>query len=160
VASFAGALVTGYGKVVQPEHPFVVVSSVPDAIAWLERPDAADVVEDMASLVNGDLLAAMRASLVHPFRIDRLDAMAAHLRVSARTLQRRLAQVGTSFQAELARARVKAAQGMLLSGDDKISAVAREVGFATQAHFTRVFRELTGLPPGEWRARERAARER
>lgn len=44
----------------------------------------------------------------------------------------------------------------LLDGDDSLSAIALESGFADQSHMTRVFTRVTGRSPGAHRREERA----
>ena len=44
------------------------------------------------------------------------------------------------------------AQSLLANTALPISQVAFEAGFQAQAHFTVVFKQATGLPPGHWRA--------
>lgn len=39
-----------------------------------------------------------------------------------------------------------------LAGEEPLSAIALRMGFSDQAHFTRRFKELVGLPPGRYRA--------
>ena len=46
--------------------------------------------------------------------------------------------------------RVGKAKGLLLRSLS-IAEIALECGFADQSHFTRVFRNVTGTPPGMWR---------
>jgi AraC family transcriptional regulator len=52
--------------------------------------------------------------------------------------------------------RVRAADEMLRRGQLSIAQVAYRLGFSSQAHFTQVFRRLTGRTPGRWRARGRS----
>jgi len=47
--------------------------------------------------------------------------------------------------------RVERAQAMLAEGDTPIVEVALSVGFQTQAHFSTVFKRLTGASPARWR---------
>jgi AraC-like DNA-binding protein len=49
------------------------------------------------------------------------------------------------------RLRINAALDRLADGSDSLAALASELGFADQAHLTRVVREGTGLPPGRLR---------
>jgi AraC family transcriptional regulator len=37
--------------------------------------------------------------------------------------------------------------------DKPLAEIASEAGFCDQAHFTRTFHKLTGLTPGQYRAR-------
>lgn len=47
--------------------------------------------------------------------------------------------------------RITAARKMLEQTDKKISVIAEESGFSTTAHFSRLFKEYTGLPPQKYR---------
>jgi len=51
----------------------------------------------------------------------------------------------------LNRIRVRAAAGMLANSDLPLSAVALDLGFYDQSHFTRVFRQITCATPGMFR---------
>lgn len=50
------------------------------------------------------------------------------------------------------RRRVELAKDKLEKTDESIVNVALNVGFQTQAHFTTVFKRMTGTTPGRWRA--------
>jgi AraC family transcriptional regulator len=54
----------------------------------------------------------------------------------------------------LRRERIRRACERLASAEVSLAAIAAELGFADQSHFTRVFRKLVGITPGAWR-RER-----
>jgi AraC-like DNA-binding protein len=75
--------------------------------------------------------------------------------MSARTLQHHLRAAGTSFRREVHAAQVAAAQRLLIDTDDKLGAIALEVGCATLQHFSTLFRKQTGLSPSAWRERHR-----
>ncbi|MBO7177140.1 MAG: helix-turn-helix domain-containing protein [Clostridia bacterium] len=60
--------------------------------------------------------------------------------------------VGDSFHHVLNQCRVKNAYGLLSESDMPISAVAQEVGFGEAKTFCRVFKEVTGMTPGTYRA--------
>jgi AraC family transcriptional regulator len=47
--------------------------------------------------------------------------------------------------------RVERAKSILGASDASFSAVAYDLGFASQSHFNRVFRQYTQMTPGEWR---------
>lgn len=49
------------------------------------------------------------------------------------------------------KARVERAKNMLKDAQTPLAAVALGVGFADQAHLTRVFRKIVGTTPGAWR---------
>ncbi len=54
--------------------------------------------------------------------------------------------------------RIDAAKDILLRENASLSAVAVDTGFSDQAHFTRVFRRLTGQTPALWRREQRLQR--
>jgi AraC family transcriptional regulator len=58
---------------------------------------------------------------------------------------------GATMGEYLRRLRVERARTQLLTTNAPLSRVALDAGFADQAHFTRVFRSLVGVPPGEYR---------
>jgi len=49
------------------------------------------------------------------------------------------------------RLRTERARHALTDGDRSICAIALSNGFSDQAHFTRRFKEVIGVPPGEYR---------
>lgn len=51
--------------------------------------------------------------------------------------------------------RIEAAQHLLETTDLNISAVAEQTGFASAAHFRRVFREMMGVGPLQYRKSSR-----
>jgi len=57
------------------------------------------------------------------------------------------------------RIRIEHARRLLARSTKAISQVANLVGFCDQSHFTRVFKDLTGLPPARYRALYRPFRE-
>jgi AraC-like DNA-binding protein len=80
-----------------------------------------------------------------------IDTVAAMVRLSVRTLQRRLSEEGLSFMRIVARARLDVAQQMLTDPVRKVIDVALDLGYSDQAHFTRAFVRWTGLAPGDFR---------
>jgi AraC family transcriptional regulator len=55
----------------------------------------------------------------------------------------------------LRRFRVREACKRLGGRELTLAEIALQVGFADQSHFTRVFKRLTGLTPGEYRQTRR-----
>jgi AraC-like DNA-binding protein len=49
------------------------------------------------------------------------------------------------------RRRLEAGRARLANPDLPLSRVAFEVGFADQSHFTRTFKQYTGMSPGQYR---------
>ncbi len=66
----------------------------------------------------------------------------------ARILSKRL---GMNFNEYVNRMRVQAAQELLTTTEAPVTQVMGEVGFESQATFNRVFREITGQSPREYR---------
>ena len=60
-------------------------------------------------------------------------------------------EFGETLGEYLNRIRVRSAAGMLANSGLPLSAVAADLGFYDQSHFTRVFRQLTGVTPGMFR---------
>jgi AraC-like DNA-binding protein len=73
------------------------------------------------------------------------------LNLSARTLQRRLAEEGTSFAQLLLSTRKKLAASYISDNKLAISEVAFLLGFSEQANFTRAFKRWHGLSPSHYR---------
>ena len=81
--------------------------------------------------------------------------------MSVRTLARRLADDGTSFQAIKDDVRRDVAIYRLTRSDDSIEAVSNSVGFDDPTAFYRAFRHWTGSTPATyrqqpWKARRQA----
>ncbi len=54
--------------------------------------------------------------------------------------------------------RLERAQALLMDFERPLADVAAACGFADQSHFTRVFSQYTGTPPGSWRRKMRVER--
>lgn len=83
----------------------------------------------------------------------RIEAIAARLRMSPRSLQRRLQQEGSSLSAELDRLRADLALRYLGETSESIGEVAFRLGFSDATTFHRAFRRWTGQTPAEYRRR-------
>jgi AraC family transcriptional regulator len=64
---------------------------------------------------------------------------------------------GLSAHAYLMRRRVEVAQGLMLTTNAPLSAIALNCGMSDQSHFSRSFRRLVGEAPDAWRRSRRAA---
>jgi AraC-like DNA-binding protein len=80
-----------------------------------------------------------------------VDAVAAALHMSARTLQRRLGDSGTQFSEVLDAVRADDAKRALVGSDVPLAEIAWRLGFADLATFSRAFKRWTGQPPGTFR---------
>jgi AraC-like DNA-binding protein len=157
------AVAVGFFQVNAFPYPVSKFDDLPSALAWLGHADdrlAIELEEIQAGAAGGtSLLDALRRLLAGS--LDATMADAAHaLSLSERTLQRRLQEARTTFQDEVARARITKAETLMAESDRPISAIALDVGFASPQHFSRRFRELHGASPTDWRERTRGERER
>lgn len=101
----------------------------------------------------GALVDAWRRTLVPLIREGRtgLAALAEAHHTSVRSLQRRLAEQGTSFQQMLDDTRRHLAEGHLKNARLDVAEIALLLGYSEQSAFTRAFRSWTGVTPALWR---------
>lgn len=84
-----------------------------------------------------------------------IERISAKMSCSSRTLQRRLAEVGTSFREELNFVRHELAEAYLREPRLQIVEIALLLGYSEHSAFTRAFKEWTGHTPQEARQRYR-----
>jgi AraC-like DNA-binding protein len=90
-----------------------------------------------------------------PARSWTLDELAREVATSRSVLVERFAHfVGEPPMHYLARWRMHLAATLLSDNAAKVSAVAREVGYDSEAAFSRAFKKLTGVAPAGWRHRQ------
>ena len=63
------------------------------------------------------------------------------------------ATFGTTTSHYIRRRRIERAQKLMLLSDEPLSRIALACGFADQAHYSRVFRDVVGQSPNAWRRR-------
>jgi len=80
-----------------------------------------------------------------------LITVADALHLSPRTLRRRLAELGTSFQMILEQLRRGRAVELLLHSGLSVEQIASELGYLDPSNFGRAFRRWTGQSPREYR---------
>lgn len=105
-------------------------------------------------LPNADDLITCVEHLLEAASLERrptLTELAHRLRLGPRTLQRRLAEQGESFDSLLRKAFQRRA-GRLLAAGHSVTDVAVELGYSDTAHFSRAYRTWTGRPPSADRA--------
>ncbi len=76
--------------------------------------------------------------------------VAAHMQMSTRSLQRRLADERISFTETLDTYRRERTFARLREGERDIGAIAYAIGYKDQSSFNRSFRRWTGITPTEW----------
>lgn len=99
--------------------------------------------------VVGPALSALHASPAHPWTLPEL----AHTIASSRTvLSERFSQlVGVPPMLYLARWRLQLAAEQLSRGSAKVAAIGANVGYESEAAFSRAFKRETGMSPTTWR---------
>lgn len=60
--------------------------------------------------------------------------------------------VGESFREHLCRVRIEESKRLLLSTDIPLNQISLAIGFSDQSYYCKVFKRITGLSPGEYRA--------
>ena len=93
-------------------------------------------------------------SLMHggPARNWTIEDLAREVGVSRSVLAERFSDlVGMPPMLYLARWRMQIAAGLLSGSNAAIAAVAEEIGYGSEAAFSRAFKKLVGVPPSSWR---------
>jgi AraC-like DNA-binding protein len=152
-----GAVTAGFFGVVAQPYPVELFDDRAQALRWLGTEDAAGELEREEARAFGApaLLRDLRAFLEARLEDASLENAAKTLGTSARSLQRKLGEHETTFQAEMNAARVRVAKRLLVETDTKLSQVALEVGCASLASFSGLFRRATGETPSAFRDRHR-----
>jgi AraC-like DNA-binding protein len=160
-AGLAGAIVAGifYDRLPRSVQAALFTDRA-EALDWLgvraTSPARVEIDELMSSLDSSSpLVRRLRVYLQANLRDAELASAGRALSCAPRSLQRTLHDAGTSVRAELDRARVRAAESLLLDGDAKIEAIAHEVGCASPSAFYELFRRCAGETPADFRARRR-----
>lgn len=81
-----------------------------------------------------------------------MDEVAKIMGMSGRTLRRRLAGLGTSYQAELDSVRKELALDCLAS-NQSMTRIAETLGFNDSSAFHKAFKRWTGMTPSEYRSK-------
>jgi AraC-like DNA-binding protein len=95
-------------------------------------------------------------SLLHesPTRDWTLDQLARDVGVSRSSLAERFTSfVGTPPMQYLQKWRLQMAASRLSEGTANIATIAAEIGYESEAAFSRAFKKTVGVPPAEWRSK-------
>jgi AraC-like DNA-binding protein len=95
-------------------------------------------------------------SLLHgkPAQNWTIEELAKQVGLSRSVLAERFSDlVGMPPMQYLAGWRMQIAGGLLSGGNTNIATVAAEIGYASEAAFSRAFKKMVGVPPSEWRRR-------
>src|SRR5262249_16989559 len=124
-------------------------------------PNLGRVLEDhtrrlLAELPERDAFRAMAEAELRTLiagRSPSVDALARALRVSERTLRRRLQAEGTSYQALLDGIRETLARELVARTRDGFEVIADRLAFADASTFFHAFKRWTGMTPAQFRKR-------
>jgi AraC-like DNA-binding protein len=97
---------------------------------------------EQVSLILGRSMRGQRPSV---------ETLAQQLHISPRTLQRRLADEGTSYQQQLDAVRQHTARHLLTATDLEAGEIAFFLGFEELNSFARAFNQWEGMSPNRWR---------
>lgn len=153
-----------FGSALRFEHDY---TGLDFPRAWLERamphanPRLFAILEAQAQLAlerldqGVELGARVQAHLAtqDPRSAPRMQDVAQHFGMSARSLRRRLSTEGLEYRALVEAARGSIARALLRQPRSTIQEVAHAMGFATPEAFHRAFRRWTGTTPGRFRER-------
>lgn len=99
-------------------------------------------------------------TLLHgrPEREWTIELLAHDVGVSRSVLAERFtAMVGQPPMQYLANWRMQQAASLLLNGVDTVASTASRVGYESEAAFSRAFKKIVGVPPGQWRRHKSGA---
>jgi AraC-like DNA-binding protein len=121
----------------------------------LARHNDAIALQYLARIERGNIQARVREVLLSRLQYGEpsQEDVAALLSMSARTLQRRLGESGSTYKGILDETRHALALTHLSVPENSLSDVTYLLGFSACSSFTRAFRRWTGLSPSAWRAR-------
>ena len=132
------------------DQPFVTHNAdlfaavAPQLEAELAQAQKAKAIREQVKGVLKRLLAGRRPGI---------EDVAKELRLSARTLQRRLTEDGATFQQLVQDARRELARHYLLNSSLELNQTAYLLGYEDAHSFFRAFNGWEGTSPGAWRAR-------
>jgi AraC-like DNA-binding protein len=158
-SGLVGAIVTGFAPLAMLPYPDRVFADVGEAFAWLalDHQEGVGLVAELdairsAACDSHSIVARLRQELEMSGSLAIEDA-ARRFALSTRGLQRALRQAGTTYRMELKAFQIRRAQQLLRRGEQSLTSIAAEVGFASSQHFATAYRRAVGDTPSAWRAR-------
>jgi AraC family transcriptional regulator len=108
-----------------------------------------DRLEEMESAWFGSALRFIDARFTEALSMRTIaDAAGVHPATLARAFRRNFQQTASEY---VQRLRTRRACELILGGDAGLSSVSADCGFADQSHFTKVFKDVTGMTPTAFR---------
>jgi AraC-like DNA-binding protein len=136
------ALATADASIALPSYDPMLVAAAEQlaAAALASAPRAGALASAVAARIEALLPADVTA-----------ESIAGAMKMSGRTLQRRLEDEGVRFSVLLDGVRERIAKKLLADGTLPLAEVAYRLGFSDLATFSRAFKRWTGVPPGAFR---------
>ena len=145
-----------------PRSELLVAASILDEAMPLQDAETSAICQQQCQL----LLARMKKSsgfvesvrqliVARPGYFPDIDYVAAKLNITSRTLRRRLADEGSSYQQILADVRYQLAQEYLSTSSLPIEEIAAMLGYSTPGNFSHAFKRWHGSPPSQFRQASR-----
>jgi AraC-like DNA-binding protein len=148
-----GATVAGFYQVAGAPYPVRVFGELAPAATWLRAGELARTLE--AAIASASALAPVvlevRRWLDGHLDDASLSRAAKAVSRAPRSLQRDLADAGTSFQGEVDAARIRLAKRLLAETDSPLTEIAYDVGCASPQHFSTLFKRVSGQTPSAYR---------
>ncbi len=159
-----GAMVLGFYNLIHVQYPVNHFTDEDDALAWLGINKPGDVLAELSEMRQvafgrPELALRLRNHLRSTSGRGSPEEIARALGLSVRSMQRKLADLGTSFRDEVHAFRTERAKTLLLGSDHSLIVIADDSGFDSVRAFTEVFGKRTGESPQAFRLRVRAERE-
>jgi len=116
-------------------------------------PEHAGWLAGLRDPLIGKVMSMMHA---RPARDWTIDGLAREAGMSRSVLAERFAKlVGIPPMHYLAKWRMQVASELLTSGKTNLASIAADVGYKSEASFSRAFKKMAGVPPSTWRRQER-----
>jgi AraC-like DNA-binding protein len=131
------------------DRPFLTHNA--DLLAMVAPQLEAELTQQLAQKTVGEQVKGILKKLLAGQR-PALQDVARELRMSTRTLQRRLTDEDATFQQLMEDARRELAQHYLLHSSLELNQTAYLLGYEDANSFFRAFHNWEGTSPGEWRA--------
>lgn len=142
----------------RPAHRLVFAASVletrlvtADPVAT--RMSTVQLERELAAVVDAGLPSRIRALFAARTDFPSITEVAKQLRMSTRTLKRKLAEHDTTFSALRDDQRRQRALLLLENRELSIGEIATKLGYSELPNFTRAFRKWTGMTPNAYRER-------
>lgn len=129
-------------------RPFAANPLIAEQLAKMQQAMLANLGTSCASERVAATIRRMLAAGLTPQRSD----VARQLHVSERTLQRQLESEGTTFKSVRDDVRTELSRALLSDRSMKVEAIARSVGYAEVASFSKAFARWSGGPPSTFRS--------